>query len=222
VSSALGGLNNKAGKAANAVAGLLQSFTQGGIWGAAAAGAMLVVNKLIDGFNKAKEASKTAAEFARQQWVKALDNISNNAEIKIKSKVEAIDAGRQASNNATSLKDTIEQQQIEATKKKYAEMKLNVKIAQRQGTYTPMYGSADNDLQMLEAQEKIDIAKIHSKSTKRKGEKKIAEYNDSFQKAVVRQKEDYDVVVQKINVEDELKYRQQQIQEYKKARDKEL
>ena len=97
ITAAIGGMNNAAGKAAQAASGLLESFLQGGIWGAAAAGVMLVINKIVDGFNKAKQASKEAAEFARKQFMTAFESISRNAEIKFSRKISDIEQAQNSS-----------------------------------------------------------------------------------------------------------------------------
>lgn len=79
LTSQLGGMDNAAGKAASAMSGLVQSFAQGGIWGAAAAGAMMLVNAIVDGFKKAKEEAKKAAEEARDAFMKSIETIKDKA-----------------------------------------------------------------------------------------------------------------------------------------------
>ena len=183
ITSALGGMNNAAGKAAQAASGLLESFLQGGIWGAAAAGVMLVINKIVDGFNKAKQASKEAAEFARKQFMTAFESISRNAEIKFSRKISDIEQAQNSSLMQDQIKDAESTMQTMKVRRQYAQKRLDIKSREAEGTYVAQYGSADNDIAVANADEKIAVAEITKSSIHRERDRVMKEYNVEIDKS---------------------------------------
>ena len=183
ITAAIGGMNNAAGKAAQAASGLLESFLQGGIWGAAAAGVMLVINKIVDGFNKAKQASKEAAEFARKQFMTAFESISRNAEIKFSRKISDIEQAQNSSLMQDQIKDAESTMQTMKVRRQYAQKRLDIKSREAEGTYVAQYGSADNDIAVANADEKIAVAEITKSSIHRERDRVMKEYNVEIDKA---------------------------------------
>lgn len=183
ITAALGGMNNAAGKAAQAASGLLESFLQGGIWGAAAAGVMLVINKIVVGFNKAKQASKEAAEFARKQFMTAFESISRNAEIKFSRKISDIEQAQNSSLMQDQIKDAESTMQTMKVRREYAQKRLDIKSREAEGTYVAQYGSADNDIAVANADEKIAIAEITKSSIQRERDRVMKEYNVEIDKS---------------------------------------
>lgn len=214
IAGALGGLENSAGKAVGALTGLFQSFTTGGVWGLAAAGVMLVVNKIVDGFNRAKQASKEAAETARKHWLDALDKISQRANINI----TAIDKSSKSDSEKYSL-DTqhlTQQQMLEVEKVKQAgitrranlsederavdKAKEDIEIARMVKDYSSNSGKArlnEIDSQIdarSQGQREKDTATSKIKSEYEKQLRLAAEYNSKIKE--LRKKQDEEMVSQ--------------------------
>ena len=68
-------------------------------------------------------------------------------------------------------------------RRQYAQKRLDIKSREAEGTYVAQYGSADNDIAVANADEKIAIAEITKSSIQRERDRVMKEYNVEIDKA---------------------------------------